>query len=157
MKQNRAERIRTILFPLGVGLVSSLLTRGAMGRFAELEKPPLTPPAWLFPVVWTVFYTLMGLSANRIKMSGKDSEEVLGVLKIYYYQLAVNFLWPTFFFNFGWYLFSFFWLLLLWILVVWMIREFAKISRPAAYWNIPYLLWLTIAAYLNFGVWWLNR
>lgn len=108
MRRNRVERIRTILFPLGVGLVSSFLTRGAMGMFSELEKPPLAPPAWLFPAVWTVLYTLMGISADRIKMLGKDSEEIERVLKIYYYQLAVNFLWPTFFFSFRCYLFSFF-------------------------------------------------
>ena len=149
--------IKSIALPLLVGIVSGLLTRNAMSQFRLLNQPPLSPPAWLFPVVWTILYTLMGVSAYLIQTSDASEEEKSDALAIYYYQLIVNFLWPVFFFNFGWYLFSFFWLLLLWTLVIWMIWRFDKINKVAAYLNIPYLLWLTFAGYLNFAIWWLNR
>ena len=84
-------------------------------------------------------------------------EEIRKALTIYGYQLVVNFLWPTFFFNFGWYFFSFLWLVLLWVLVLIMILRFKDISKVAAYMNIPYLIWLTFAGYLNLGIWLLNR
>ncbi|MBQ4282932.1 MAG: tryptophan-rich sensory protein, partial [Lachnospira sp.] len=129
----------------------------SMEAFMALKQPPLSPPAWLFPVAWTTLYTLMGISSYLTLTSDDDSQEVISTKVIYYAQLIVNFLWPTFFFNFGWRLFSFFWLLLLWGLVIIMIKRFAAVSKVAAALNIPYILWLTFAAYLNFGVWWLNR
>ncbi len=157
MSEKRKLLIRSIALPLLVGAVSGFLSRGAMRDFEALNQPPLSPPGWLFPIVWTILYTLMGISAYLIKTSDADEEEKSDALMIYHYQLIVNFLWPIFFFNFGWYLFSFFWLLLLWFLVILMIRRFDNISHTAAYLNLPYFLWLTFAAYLNFGVWWLNR
>lgn len=157
MKINIKKLIICIVIPLAVGGVSAFLTRGAMTEFATLEKPPFSPPAWLFPVVWTILYILMGISSYLISETSVPADEKENALAVYFYQLVVNFLWPIFFFNFGWYLFSFFWLLLLWILVLHMIRQFSKISKPAAWMNIPYIVWLTIAAYLNFGIWWLNR
>ena len=146
-----------IAIPLLVGVVAALFTRNSMMTFAALNQPPLAPPAWLFPVVWTILYVLMGISSYLILTSGAPEATVHRALTLYAYQLAVNFLWPTFFFNFGWYLFSLLWLILLWILVLGMIRAFASISKWAAYLNIPYLIWLTFAAYLNAGIWWLNR
>ncbi len=157
MSENRKQLIKSIALPLLVGAVSGFLSRNAMQDFMNLNQPPLSPPAWLFPVVWTILYMLMGISAYLIKTSDANEETKSDALMIYHYQLIVNFLWPIFFFNFGWYLFAFFWLLLLWVLVILMIRRFDKISHTAAYLNLPYLLWLTFAAYLNFGVWWLNR
>ena len=157
MSEDRKLLIKSIALPLLVGAVSGLLSRNAMQDFEVFNQPPLSPPGWLFPVVWTILYTLMGFSAYLIKTSDADEEAKSNALMIYHYQLIVNFLWPIFFFNFGWYLFSFFWLLLLWVLVILMIRRFDAISHTAAYLNLPYLLWLTFAAYLNFGVWWLNR
>lgn len=157
MKENTKLLIKSLALPLLVGIVSGLLTRGAMQDFQALVKPPLSPPAWLFPVVWTILYTLMGYSSYLIKKADADPEAKSDALMFYHYQLIVNFLWPIFFFNFGWYLFSLAWLLLLWGLVFLMIRSFSKISKTAAYLNIPYLIWLTFAAYLNAGIWWLNR
>ena len=157
MKINKVTLIKSISIPLILGAITGLLTRSAMQDFEALNQPPLSPPGWLFPVVWTILYTLMGISAYMIKVSDAPAEEIDNAMTLYRYQLIVNFLWPVFFFNFGWYLFAFFWLILLWILVFIMIRMFAKISKPAAYLHIPYLVWLTFAAYLNFGVWWLNR
>lgn len=157
MKIDRGLLIKSIALPLLVGAVAGLLTRGAMQDFQMLTKPPLSPPGWLFPIVWTILYTLMGISAYIIKTSDASAEQIDDALMIYRYQLIVNFLWSIFFFNFQWYFFSFIWILLLWVLIILMIRSFAKISKTAAYLNIPYLIWVTFAAYLNFGIWWLNR
>ena len=156
MKINWKLLILCIAIPLAVGGVAALLTSGGMEVFESVNQPPLSPPAWLFPVVWTILYTLMGISSYLILPSGAEKEEVQIALSFYAYQLTVNFLWPTFFFNFRWFFFSFLWLLLLIFLVAAMIREFYKISKPAAYLNIPYLIWLLFAGYLNFTIWWLN-
>ena len=157
MKINKLLLIKSIAIPIVMGAVAGFLTRNAMQDFETLNQPPLSPPGWLFPIVWTILYVLMGISAYMIKVADASTEEIDDALTIYRYQLIVNFLWPVFFFNFGWYLFAFAWLILLWILVILMIKKFYSISMPAAYLNIPYLLWLTFAAYLNLGVWWLNR
>ena len=146
-----------IAIPLIVGGISALLTKDSMELFERIAKPPLSPPGWLFPVVWTILYTLMGISAYLVMRSDADEKEKKDALRLYAYQLLVNFLWPTFFFQFQWYFFSLIWLVLLWILVFFMIRKFSTSNRLAAYMNIPYLIWLTFAAYLNAGVWWLNR
>lgn len=157
MNEKRKLLIKSIALPLLVGAVAGLLTRNAMQDFDMLIKPPLSPPGWLFPVVWTILYTLMGISSYLIKTADADVETKSDALLIYNYQLVVNFLWSIFFFHFEWRLFSFFWILLLWVLIILMIRQFDKISQTAAYLNLPYLLWVTFAAYLNFGIWWLNR
>lgn len=157
MKINISLLIKCIAIPLIVGALSAFLSGGGMETFALLDKPSLAPPAWLFPVVWTILYTLMGVSSYLVLTSNADKEEIQNALKIYALQLLVNFLWPTFFFNFQWYLFAFFWLILLWGLVLLMIWRFKDISKVAAYLNIPYILWLTFAAYLNFSIWLLNR
>ena len=157
MKIDKKLLAKSIALPVLVGVVSGLLTRNAMQDFEVLNQPPLSPPGWLFPVVWTILYVLMGISAYLIKRSDADEQEKADALTLYYYQLLVNFLWPVFFFNFGWYLFAFAWLILLWVLVALMIRQFDKINKAAAYLNLPYLVWLTFAAYLNFAIWWLNR
>lgn len=156
MKVNWKLLIVCTAVPLAVGAAASLLTGGAMQTFESVVKPPLSPPAWLFPVVWTVLYALMGVSSYLIASSGKEAAEVKSALAVYAYQLTVNFLWPTFFFHFRWYLFSFLWLILLVLLVASMLREFYQISKTAAYLNVPYLIWLIFAGYLNFAIWWLN-
>lgn len=157
MKINIPLLIKCILIPLVVGAVSAFLSSDAMMAFDLLNKPALSPPAWLFPVVWTILYTLTGISSYLVLVSDADREEIQNALKIYALQLVVNFLWPTFFFNFQWYLFAFIWLVLLWVLVFIMIWRFKDVSKLAAYLNIPYILWLTLAGYLNFSIWLLNR
>jgi len=157
MNLNKRLLFICIAVPLMIGMLSALLTKNSMEVFALVEKPSLAPPAWLFPVVWTILYTLMGISSYLILTSDAEFKEITEAIRLYMYQLIVNFLWPTFFFNFEWYFFSFLWLFLLWILVILMIRRFYNISRIAALLNVPYLVWLTFAGYLNFGIWWLNR
>lgn len=145
--------IKCIAIPLIAGGISALLTRGSMEEFAMLQKPPLSPPGWIFPVVWTILYTLMGISSYIILTSNANPEEIAKALRVYAYQLIANFLWSTFFFNFGWYFFSFLWIILLWVLILIMIIRFYRIAKPAAYLNIPYLLWVTFAGYLTWGIW----
>lgn len=157
MKAERWKLLKCIAIPLAVGGLASLLSGGGMEVFAAVEKPPLSPPGWLFPIVWTVLYVLMGVAAYLVKAVGDSGQETSKALTVYGYQLLVNFLWPIFFFDFQWYLFSFFWLVWLWVQILWMIRSFYGISRTAAYLCIPYLLWVTFAGYLNLGIWWLNR
>ena len=155
------KKLRTFLIavaiPLLVGSAAGLLTRNSMQVFENLQQPPYAPPGILFPIVWTILYTLMGISAYLVAKGNAAPIDKAKALAIYTYQLAVNFLWSIFFFNFEWYLFSFVWIILLWILVFLMIRSFYGISKVAAYLNIPYLIWITFAAYLNFGIWVLNR
>lgn len=146
---------KAVLLPLGVGLTAGILTKDAVEIFGSAIKPPLSPPAALFPIVWTILYILMGISAYLIKREKSEFQEE--ALTLYGYQLIVNFLWPVFFFSFEWYFFSLLWLFLLWFLVLKMILTFWKILPLAAYLNIPYFLWLTFAAYLNAGIWLLNR
>jgi len=149
--KNVLSLVKSIAVPLLVGTAASLLTRQSMQLFEELNKPPLSPPAIVFPIVWTILYTLMGISYYLIISSGGNEEDVRSATRIYWFQLIVNFLWPTFFFNFEWYLFSFIWLIILWVLVLLMIIKFSTISKVAAWINVPYLIWLTFAAYLNLG------
>ena len=127
-----------------------------MKIYETIQKPIISPPAWIFPVVWTVLYTLMGISVYLILTSKGEKEEIKDAIAIFVYQLIVNLTWPILFFNFQWYFVSFLWILLLIFLVASMIRSFWKLSKPAAYLNIPYLVWLCFAAYLNFTIWWLN-
>lgn len=155
MKINFKELAKSIAIPLIVGAVSSFITNNAMEQFYKLNQPPLAPPSWAFPVVWTILYILMGISLYIVLQ--EDQEGQNEARRIFYLQLGVNFLWTIFFFNFGWLLFSFFWLLLLWVLIIIMIRHFWKVSKWAGLLNIPLLLWVTFAGYLNIAIWWLNR
>ncbi len=155
MCRRKSTYITAILIPLAVGGLSALLSRNGMQAYRTLEKPPLSPPGVVFPIVWSILYILMGISSAMIWCS--DNQEKTQALKLYAAQLAVNFFWSIFFFAFGWRLFAFFWLLLLLALTAMMIKSFYQIDKKAAYLQIPYLLWLLFAAYLNFGVWMLNR
>ena len=148
--------IISALIALAVGGLSALLSMDAMAAYdTAVVKPALTPPGWVFGVVWPMLYALMGISAARIWLS-KDSEAKSKGLNLYVAQLIVNFFWSLIFFNAQAFGFAFFWLLLLWALVLLMILQFSKVDKKAALLQIPYLVWLTFAAYLSLGVWILN-
>lgn len=141
---------------LAVGALSALLSMNGMEMYTEdLVKPPLSPPAWLFPVAWTILYVLMGVGAARIWMLPESETRSKG-LNLYVAQLVVNFFWSLIFFNAQAYGFAVIWLFLLWGLVLLMILQWRKIDQVAANLQIPYLIWLTFAAYLSIGVWILN-
>ena len=141
---------------LAVGTISGLLSMKGMQIYnATVLKPALTPPGWVFGLVWTILYTLMGISAARVWQT-QDSPERSRGLNLYVAQLIVNFFWSLIFFNAQAFGFAVIWLLLLWVLVLLMILQFYKADKVAALLQIPYLIWLTFAAYLNIGVWYLN-
>lgn len=149
--------IISLLISIGVGLLSGYLTKDSMKIFESLTKPQLSPPGILFPIVWSVLFTLMGISAYLIWTSNAPKSQKRRALTVFGLQLAVNFFWSIIFFNMGAYLFAFIWLLFLWVLIVSMIYLFGQISRTAAYLQIPYLLWVSFAGYLNIAIYLLNK
>lgn len=155
MKIKWKELIICLAIPLAVGGASALLT-GGMQQYGQIRQPPFSPPGWLFPVVWTILYLLMGYASYRILTSGADEKQIRKVLGIYGAQLAVNFLWPLVFFGLQWYLAAFFVLLVLWALIFLTIYAFSEIDELAADLLLPYILWVTFAGYLNVGVYLLN-
>lgn len=146
--------ITAVAIPLAVGGLSAWVTGKGMQAFEAVAKPPLTPPMWVFPVVWSILFILMGIVSYLVVMQkGEDTK----ALTLYAVQLIFNFFWSVWFFNLGWYLFAFLWLVVLWLLILATMRAFGKISKPAAWLLLPYLIWVGFAGYLNLGVWWLNR
>ena len=145
--------IISLLISLGVGGLSALVTGGSMDTYMSLVKPPLAPPSILFPIVWAILFILMGISSYMVYESGDDN----GSLKTYLLQLGINFVWPILFFVLKNMLLSLIWIILLDIVVIIMIRKFYKVNKTAAYLQIPYLIWILFATYLNFGFYILNR
>ena len=140
-----------ILIPLLVGGISALLTKDAMSSFKNLNQPFLSPPAWLFPVAWTILYILMGIASYLIYKNKNVYyyKERDNALILYAVQLIFNFLWSIIFFNMKQYFFAFFWLIILWILIFMLIRNTKKVNRLAYYLLIPYIVWVSFAGYLN--------
>ena len=157
MKQNRKIYLLWILLAEAVGGLSGWITRDGTKIYSQtIVQPPLSPPGWVFPVVWTILFALMGIGAARIYLVPPSGARSLG-LNLFVAQLAVNFFWSPIFFNLQAFGFAFFWLLLLLALVLAMTLAFRKTDPLAAKLQIPYLLWLAFAAYLNLGVWYLNQ
>lgn len=145
-----------ILFTEAVGFLSGWLTRQGSELYSQtIVKPPLSPPAMVFPIVWGLLFLLMGIGAARIYLA-EPSPARTRSLRIFLLQLAFNFFWSILFFNFQAFGLALIWLLILWGLILWMIFSFRQVDLPAAWLQVPYLLWVTFAAYLNFGVWRLN-
>ena len=156
MKIDKKRLIICLAIPLVVGGAAGLLTMNSMEAFEALNQPPLSPPGWLFPVVWTVLYVLMGIASYLVSVSDAPHEEKARALWTYGIQLAFNFLWPIAFFNLKWYLFAFLWLVILWILILITALRFGRIRKPAGYLLVPYLLWVAFAGYLYLGIYLLN-
>ena len=144
--------IIAILIPLLIGFIGNLLGNSSMD-FDKINKPEFTPPGIVFPIVWTILYILMGISSYIIYKNDTNQKTNL---TIYGLQLFFNMTWPLFFFNLGWYLFSFIWLIILLVLVIIMIYKFYKTDKIAGLLQVPYLLWLMFAGFLNFNVFLLN-
>ena len=156
MKIDKKRLIICLAIPLVVGGAAGLLTMNSMEAFEALNQPPLSPPGWLFPEVWTVLYVLMGIASYLVSVSDAPHEEKARALWTYGIQLAFNFWWPIAFFNLKWYLFAFLWLVILWILILITALRFGRIRKPAGYLLVPYLLWVAFAGYLNLGIYLLN-
>jgi tryptophan-rich sensory protein len=140
-----------------VGALAGFLTRNSTELYqSTIVQPPLSPPALVFPIVWVLLYALMGISA-AISYLSPPSEQRSSSLELYMLQLTVNFFWSILFFRLQAFGDALIWLIVLWVLILWMILSFRKVSPLAAKLQIPYLLWVTFAGYLNAGVWLLNR
>lgn len=153
MKLGLKKLLLCIFTPLLTGALSGYLTKNSADLFSTLNKPPLSPPGWIFPIVWSLLYLMMGIASYLVLTSGQPNQQAL---LWYAVQLALNFLWPIFFFNLELYFLSFILLVLLWWSILKTIELFYEISKPAAYLLIPYLLWVTFAGYLNFTIALLN-
>lgn len=150
---NKKIWIKSILIPVVLGGIVGLIASQFMD-YNTLQKPPLSPPGFLFGIVWTILYILMGVSYGLLETRGLADESVK---KIYYTQLIVNLIWPILFFVFKASLLSCFWIILLDVLVIYMIIIFNKKHKLSAYLQIPYLIWTLFATYLNIGIYLLNK
>lgn len=145
--------LKSILIPVIVGAIVGFVTSNFID-YNSLVQPPLAPPSILFPIVWSILYVLMGVSYGIL-----DSNSLIDsdINFIYYLQLFVNALWSIFFFVLKWRFFSFLWILLLLVLVAIMIIRFYHKNKTSGLLQIPYLLWVAFATYLNFAIWLLNK
>ena len=156
MKKHWKTYLFWIALAEGVGALAGWLTQEGTAVYKEfVEKPALSPPAWAFPIVWGILYALMGIGAARVSLTPPTRERSQG-LNLFVGQLVVNFFWSLIFFNLRAYGFALLWLGLMWVLIVWMILAFRRSDKIAAWLQIPYLLWVTFAAYLNWSVWTMN-
>lgn len=160
-KQSLLALALNLVLVAAVSGLSVLLSGDGMDRYPNLVRPPFSPPGIVFPVVWTILFILMAVSAWMILRSLTEVFSIKGALYsssllLYFVQLIVNLLWPLLFFRLSLYLPALLWLVLLIVLVVQMIRSFYRVNKTAALLQIPYLLWLVFAGYLNLGVWLLN-
>ncbi len=146
-----------IVLTEAVGFLSSLLTKEGVAAYkAVVAKPPLTPPAAVFPIVWAILYLLMAIGVARVWLTGPSAQRSRAV-GLFALQLAVNFVWSLVFFNAQAFAGAFLLLVILWALILLMLQAFRGLDALAARLQIPYLLWVTFAGYLNLGVWYLNR
>lgn len=155
-KQDWKAYVFWIVLSEAVGALAGLLTRRATELYSTaVTKPPLSPPAILFPIVWVILYALMGIGAARVCLAPPSEARSNGLL-LFLLQLAFNFVWSIIFFNFQAFGLAFIWLIILWVLILLMTLQFRKVDPLAAALQIPYLLWVLFAGYLNLGVWLLN-
>ena len=145
-----------LLVPLGVGGLAAFLTRNQMDLFEAINKPMLTPPAWLFPVVWSLLYLLMGFASYRIAHADKPTAYKNRTLILYAVQLFFNFVWSLIFFNQRLFGLALVWIVVLWGLVLWLTVRAFFTDRVAFWCLVPYLLWVTFASYLTWMIYRLN-
>lgn len=155
MKTDWKRLLIALAIPLAVGGLGALLS-GGMADYRAMNQPPLSPPGWIFPVVWTALYLLMGYASYLVWTADAPQEEKRKALLLYGAQLLANFIWPLLFFGGKYYLAALLWLVLLWVLIFLTIRAFSKINERAGDLLIPYILWVSFAAYLNLGIYLLN-
>ena len=141
----------------GVGILSAVLTKDTMGKYKNLVQPLFSPPGWIFPIVWSILFLLMGIASYRIYYHGFQNAKVKNSLVFYEIQLAFNFFWTIIFFRLGLRGIAFLWILILLSLIVLVTVKFYKIDKIAAYLMTPYILWVSFASILNFSIWQLNK
>ena len=151
--ENLKVYIKSKLVPVIIGGIVGLIISGSMD-YNSLEKPFLSPPSIVFPIVWTILYILMGASYGILKSKNLVDDEISA---IYYLHLFVNALWPIAFFVLKWRFFAFLWIIFLIVLVIYMVIKFYQKNKLAGLLQMPYLMWTLFAAYLNLFVYLLNR
>jgi len=144
-----------------VGIFSEMLSSSVSSSsfkttYTELNQPSFSPPSWIFGPVWTILYTLMGISAYIVYKKGIENPDVKVSMVLFFLQLVLNFLWSTIFFGLSNPMLAFIEIVILWGFIMAMIISFKKVSRAAAYLQLPYILWVSFAAILNFTIWVIN-
>ncbi len=150
--------VYSIIVTLAVGGLSAFFTSGNRDVYESTATPPLSPPSWVFPVVWTILYVLMAISFARVFVKRKHEPRMRrNAVNIYALNLFFNFFWSIIFFDFNAYLLAFIWLLLLWLIIFVMLLNFYRTDKISGLLLVPYLVWVTFAGYLNLGVFVLNQ
>ena len=155
MKINFKRLILFLAITFAVGGLAGLITSNSMETYDTVIKPQLAPPPIVFPIVWAILYALMAIGAYLVSVS--KCEDKATALTSFFVQLGINFIWPILFFNIQAFLVAFVWLVFLWLAIIDMIRKFSVCSKTAAYLQLPYLIWVTFAGYLNLMIYILNR
>ena len=180
MKINFLKLITSIIICEAAGIIGSIFTAPSVKDwYPYLLKPSFNPPDWLFAPVWTILFLLMGISLYLVRakkwesnVSSEEKKEKAwnpistklwrgewreeNAIMIFYLQLVLNILWSIIFFGFRAFDIAFIEILMLWFAILYTIINFYRISKPAGYLLIPYLLWVSFASVLNFYIWWLN-
>jgi len=157
MRINITKIIVSVLICQGVGAVGSIFTSPAISTwYAILQKPSFNPPNWIFAPVWTILFLLMGISLYLIWSKGWADKRVKIALFIFGIQLVLNILWSFLFFGLQSPLYAFIEIIILWLAILLTIISFYRISKPAAYLLLPYILWVSFASILNFSIMILN-
>ncbi len=155
MDTKKKNILKFLALTISVGLIASFLIKDYTDRYLILAKPDIAPPMWVFPVAWSIIYILMGIAggmAYNMALNGSKKNVII----LYGLQLIINFLWPVVFFRFGNVMLALYVLLFLWVLVLANMVLYSKINRYSVYLFVPYLLWVSFAAYLNYGIYLLN-
>lgn len=139
------------------GIIGTIFTVSAIPTwYATLAKPALNPPGWIFGPVWTMLYLLMGIAAFLVWNRGWDRKDVRGALAVFGLQLVLNAFWSIIFFGLHSPLWALIDIALMWLTIVWTMVLFYKVSKPAMWLLVPYILWVSFAVYLNYSIWILN-
>ncbi len=156
-KEHIVGLIISIAIAEGVGILSSLFTKGSMQQYQQLTHPSFSPPGWIFPIVWSLLFLLMGIASYRVYREGIQRTNVKNALGFYVVQLIFNFFWTIIFFSLKLRGFAFIWIIILLTLIIITAMRFYKIDKSSAYLMIPYILWVSFASILNFSIWQLNK
>ena len=155
---NKIKLTISLIAPQAAGLIGSIFTASSVtGWYSTVTRPELAPPNWIFGPVWTTLFVLMGIALFLVwKKEDSQKKKVKLALRLFVAQLVLNTLWSVIFFGLqspGW---AFVEIIFLWISITLTITVFTPISRLAAWLLVPYLAWVSFAAYLNYSIWLLN-
>ncbi len=145
--------IISILACQGAGVLGSLFTSPAISTwYSMIQKPSFNPPSWIFAPVWILLFLLMGISLYLVWSKGLDYKGARVAIYIFFVQLVLNILWSILFFALQSPLFAFIEIIILWLAILMTIISFYRVSKIAAYFLLPYILWVSFASILNFSI-----